>query len=135
MTADFAIFATLWIAVGSAIGGVARFWLGVAVAQFAGSAFPYGTLLINIIGSFVIAYFGTMTMPDGPRPASALVRLFVMVGLCGGFTTFSAFSLQTIELLRDGENTSAALYIAGSVALCLVVTIFGHFLAQLGIRS
>jgi len=135
MTAHFAALATLWVAVGSALGGVARYWVGIAVARFAGETFPYGTLLINVLGSFVIAYFGTMTLPDGPQPGGPLLRLFVMVGICGGFTTFSSFSFQTVALLRDGETISAALYIVGSVVLCLVATMIGHVLAQHGLRS
>ena len=74
MTAHFAALATLWVAVGSALGGVARYWVGIAVARFAGETFPYGTLLINVLGSFVIAYFGTMTLPDGPQPGGPLLR-------------------------------------------------------------
>ena len=124
--------ATLWIALGGAIGSVARYWLAILVARLAGGTFPWGTLLINILGSFVIAYFGTLTMPEGPRPASVDMRLFVMVGLCGGFTTFSSFSFQTIELLRGGESARALAYIVGSVALCLAGTVLGHYLAQLG---
>src|SRR5579859_4903918 len=108
------------VALGSALGGMARYWLGLAVAQKLGDAFPWGTLFINIIGSFVIAFFGTLTLAGGPSPAPLEARLFVMVGLCGGFTTFSSFSLQTFELLQSGENTRAAGYIVGSVFLCLL---------------
>src|ERR1700722_7094214 len=100
MNPVFAAAATFWVAIGGALGSVARYWMAVAVARLAGEWFPWGTLLINIIGSFMISYFGTMTLPDGARPASMELRLFVMVGLCGGFTTFSSFSMQTIELLR-----------------------------------
>ena len=81
------------------------------------------------VGSFVIGFFGTLTPPDGPRPASLDTRLFVMVGLCGGFTTFSSFSLQTFELLRSGESIRAASYIVASVLLCVVFTALGHYLA------
>ncbi|HWB52358.1 MAG TPA: fluoride efflux transporter CrcB [Stellaceae bacterium] len=128
-----ALVASLWVALGSALGGVARYWLALGVARLAGETFPWGTLLINIIGSFVIAYFGTLTLPDGPRPASLEMRVFVMVGLCGGFTTFSSFSLQTIELLRSGESGRAVAYIVGSVALCLAGTALGHYLATVGV--
>jgi CrcB protein len=124
-----ALAATLWVAIGSGIGGVARFWVGVAVARFAGEAFPWGTLLINVVGSFVIGYFATLTAPDGLRPTGIEARLFVMVGLCGGFTTFSAFSLQTIDLLRNGATGRALAYIVASVVLCLVVTVIGHYAA------
>jgi CrcB protein len=127
----FAATATFWVAVGGALGSVARYWMAVAVARLAGETFPWGTLFINIIGSFVISYFGTMTLPDGARPASIEMRLFVMVGLCGGFTTFSSFSFQTIELLRGGEAGRAIAYIIGSVALCLTGTVLGFYAAPL----
>jgi CrcB protein len=123
-----------WVGFGSALGGMARYGMGLAVARRLGDDFPYGTLLINVLGSFVIGLFGTMTMADGPRPASAEARLFVMVGLCGGFTTFSSFSLQTFELLRSGEVPRAVLYIVASVLLCVVFTALGHYLAA-GIGS
>jgi len=123
-----------WVALGSALGGMSRYWLGGVVARGIGDDFPYGTLLINVVGSFVIGFFGTLTLPDGPRPASLDTRLFVMVGLCGGFTTFSSFSLQTFELLRAGENIRAGIYIAASVLLCLLGTVLGHALAS-GISS
>jgi CrcB protein len=123
-----------WVALGSALGGMSRYWLGGVVARGIGDDFPYGTLLINVLGSFVIGFFGTLTLPDGPRPASLDTRLFVMVGLCGGFTTFSSFSLQTFELLRAGENIRAGIYIAASVLLCLLGTVLGHALAS-GISS
>jgi CrcB protein len=123
-----------WVALGSALGGMSRYWLGGVVARGIGDDFPYGTLLINVLGSFVIGFFGTLTLPDGPRPASLDTRLFVMVGLCGGFTTFSSFSLQTFELLRAGESIRAGIYIAASVLLCLLGTVLGHALAS-GISS
>jgi CrcB protein len=128
-----ALAATLWVGLGSALGGVARYWTGVAVARVTGDAFPWGTLLINIIGSFVIGYFGMLTLPDGPRPAGAGIRLFVLVGLCGGFTTFSSFSMQTVELLRDGELGPAVAYIVSSVVLCVVATGIGIYAGQLGL--
>ncbi len=123
------LLAFAWVALGSALGGVGRYWLGGVVARRIGDAFPYGTLLINVIGSFVIGFFGTLTLSDGPRPASVEARLFVMVGLCGGFTTFSSFSLQTLELLRAGEGVRAALYILASVLLCVLGAALGHNLA------
>jgi fluoride exporter len=132
MSPAFAATATFWVALGGALGSVARYWIGVVVAQLAGEAFPWGTLLINVVGSFVIAYFGAMTLPDGVRPASIELRLFVMVGLCGGFTTFSSFSMQTIELLRGGEAGRALAHIIASVVLCLLGTALGFYAAPLG---
>jgi fluoride exporter len=127
-----AFAATLWIAFGGALGSIARYWTAVAVARLTGESFPWGTLLINIVGSFVIAYFGASTLPTGVRPASIEMRLFVMVGICGGFTTFSSFSMQTIDLLRGGEAARAVVYIVGSVAICLAGTMFGLYLASPG---
>jgi fluoride exporter len=125
----------LVVALGSAAGGVARYGVGLLVARAVGSAFPWGTLLINVVGSFVIGFFGAMTVTDGPMPASAEMRAFVMVGVCGGFTTFSSFSMQTVDLLRAGETVPAALYMLGSVALCLAGTFFGYWLTtRLGVQ-
>jgi CrcB protein len=116
-----------WVALGGSLGTVARYWMSHAVARLVGETFPWGTLLINVLGSFVIGWFGTFTLPNGPRPASEEMRLFVMVGICGGFTTFSAFSLQTFDLLRDGENLRALAYIVASVLICVTATVFGHY--------
>ncbi len=110
----------LWVALGSALGGVARMGLTVIVAAATGPRFPWGTLLINIVGSFVIGWFGALSLPGGRFPASPELRAFVMVGICGGFTTFSSFSLQTLQLLQGGEIVLASVYIIGSVVLCLL---------------
>jgi CrcB protein len=121
----------LWLAValGSALGGVARFGVGLLAARVVGGGFPWGTLFINVLGSFAIGLFGALTQPHGAMPAGMAVRVFVMVGVCGGFTTFSAFSLQTMELLQGGEILPAALYAVGSVALCVGGTFLGYFIA------
>jgi CrcB protein len=118
----------LVIALGSALGGVARYWLTLAAAKAWGEAFPWGTLLINVVGSFVIGLTFTLTAADGPWPASTNLRLFVMTGICGGFTTFSAFSLQSLQLLRDGEWLPALAYMGGSVVLCLAGVALGYWL-------
>lgn len=120
---------TLAIAGGGAIGSAARYWTGLAAAALWGTAFPWGTLIINIAGSFIIGLTATMTLPHGPLPASDTARAFVMAGFCGGYTTFSAFSLQTWDLLRAGQTAAALGNIAASVMLCLIATIAGHFLA------
>jgi CrcB protein len=118
-----------WIAVGSALGGVARYWLSAIVARLVGDAFPWGTLLINVTGSFIISFFGTLTGPDGRLFVGSAGRQFVMVGICGGFTTFSSFSLQTLNLLNDGEWLRAGWYIGTSFVLCLVAVWAGYALA------
>lgn len=116
-----------WIGVGGAVGSIARAWLALAVARVTGPQFPWGTILINIIGSFVIGFFGSLTASGSRFAASANIRAFVMIGLCGGFTTFSSFSLQTLELLRDGSVTQALGNIGLSVALCLLAVAVGHY--------
>jgi CrcB protein len=115
----------LYVAIGGALGSMARFWLANTMAMLTGAEFPWGTLLINIIGSFVISFFGTLT---GASPRFAVpneARVFVTVGLCGGFTTFSSFSIQTLELVRTGQPGRAGLYVAASVVLCLAACALG----------
>jgi CrcB protein len=119
----------MWVALGGALGSMARFGFGLYAARAWGDGFPWGTLAINIIGSFVIGFFGRLTLPGGALPASADMRIFVMVGICGGFTTFSAFSLQTLELFEGGAAPRAAAYAAASVVLCLLSVFLGVYLA------
>jgi CrcB protein len=120
----------LWIALGSALGGIARYWSSGFVATHIGETFPFGTLAVNVIGSFVIGFFTTLTAPDGRLFVSSDVRQFVMLGLCGGYTTFSSFSYGTLALVRDGEWGWAGLNILLSVALCLVAVWLGHLAAS-----
>lgn len=119
----------LWIALGSALGGVARFGCSSLVANWFGQTFPWGTLLVNVLGSFVIGFFATLTGPDGRVLVPGDTRQFVMVGLCGGYTTFSSFSLQTLTLVQDGEIARAGLNVAGSVVLCLASVWLGYVAA------
>ncbi len=119
----------LWIALGSAIGGMARYACSVFALTHFGEAFPWGTLAINVVGSFIIGLFATLTAGEGRLLVSHSTRLFVMVGLCGGFTTFSAFSLQTLILLREGDMLRAGTNIALSIVLCLLAVWLGHALA------
>ena len=120
----------LWIGLGGALGSIARGWMAIAVARVTGPQFPWGTILINILGSFVIGAFGAAAGPYGRFPASPDLRAFVMVGLCGGFPTFLSFSLQTLELLRDARPAQALGNIVLSVVLCLAAVTAGHSLVQ-----
>lgn len=119
---------TLWIALGGAIGSVARFWLSVWAAPFSRDL-PWGTIGINVAGSFAIGLFGTLTLEAGRYPAPEWLRVFVMAGICGGFTTFSSFSLQTLDLLRAGGWGRALANVGMSVLLCLAAVAVGHALA------
>jgi len=119
----------IWVAIGSALGGMSRYWLSGMVASAFGETFPWGTLIINVLGSLVIGFFATFSGPDGRIIVPSDTRIFVMVGICGGFTTFSSFSLQTLNLARDGEFLHASLNIILSVVLCLTSVWLGHIAA------
>ncbi len=120
----------LWVAAGSALGGVARYGFGLIAVRLWGESFPWGTIAINVLGSFIIGFFATLTLPEGAMPASANLRTFVMVGICGGFTTFSSFSLQTLTLARDGNWFATMGNIVLSVVLCLLAVTAGHVSAE-----
>jgi CrcB protein len=119
------------VAAGGALGSLARYWMTGAVAALTGARFPYGTLLINVLGSFVIGGVAGVTLTPARMGMHPDVRIFLMVGICGGFTTFSAFSLQTLELIQTGDVIPAALYIAGSVVLCVFFVWLGWWLGRL----
>lgn len=118
----------LFVMAGGALGTLARYLVS-ALALPISRELPWGTLLVNVSGSFVIGFFGTLTLADGRFPVSENLRLFVMIGVCGGYTTFSSFSLQTLELMRSGAVTRAAINVAASVVLCVAAVALGHALA------
>jgi CrcB protein len=99
------------------------------VADRIGETFPWGALAVNVLGSFVIGFFAALTGPDGRLYASTTTRQFVMIGLCGGYTTFSSFSLQTLTLMTDGEYLKAGANIGLSVVCCMLAVAAGHFFA------
>ena len=119
------------VAVGGAMGSVARFWLTGAMTALTGSRFPWGTLLINVLGSLVIGLVAGMTLTPARVGVHPDIRIFLMTGICGGFTTFSAFSLQTLELMQNGDVVPAFGYAAGSVVLCVAATYCGWMLGRL----
>jgi CrcB protein len=92
--------------------------------------FPSSTVLINVLGSFIIGFFGTLTIASGRYAVPENVRMFVMVGICGGFTTFSSFSLQTFDMMRSGHWGKALLNVGLSVLLCLLAVGVGHAIAD-----
>lgn len=120
----------LWIALGGAIGSMARYAGTNIVAGWLGGHFPWGTLFINVLGSFVIGFFSALTGPGGKVFVSNDVRLFVMVGICGGYTTFSSFSLQTLDLMHDGHYLRAGFNVVGSVLACLIAVWIGYLAAM-----
>jgi CrcB protein len=122
------MMAYLWIALGGALGSVGRYWLSGILTERTGGAFPWGTLLVNVSGSFIIGLLAALTEPGGRRYLSPAGRQFFMYGVCGGYTTFSSFSLQTLELLREGDFAKAGANVLGSVVLCMVAVWLGYLL-------
>jgi CrcB protein len=119
----------LLVALGSGLGGLARFALSGYIAHHWGETFPWGTLLVNVTGSFLIGFFATLTEPGGRVFVSGTGRQFFMTGILGGYTTFSSFSLQTLTLARNDQWLQAGANTVASVILCLVAVWLGHILA------
>ncbi len=115
-----------WIFLGGGIGSLGRYWISGAVANAFGQTFPWGTLLVNISGSFIIGLFAALTNPEGRWLVSGSFREFFMLGICGGYTTFSSFSLQTLNLAEEGEWFRAGANCVLSLVLCLVAVWLGH---------
>lgn len=117
--------AYFWVAFGGALGSMARYGLSGLVARLTGSALPLGTLAVNVSGAALIGLLAGLSVPEGRGLIPVSGRLFLMTGICGGYTTFSTFSLETLNLMSDGEWGWAIANIAGSVALCLVAVWLG----------
>lgn len=109
----------VWVALGGAAGSVARYACALAAARWLGAGFPWGTLFVNVTGSFAIGLLAALAAPDGRALLGTDARALLLVGVLGGFTTFSSFSLETLTLARTGAVGAAVLNVAGSVALCL----------------
>jgi CrcB protein len=120
----------LAVALGSALGGVGRFWLSGLTAQRFGETFPWGTLVVNVSGSFAIGLFAALTGPDGRWIVSPRLGFFFTAGLCGGYTTFSSFSVQTLKLAQEGQVLYAFANVVASVGVCLLAVWLGHLLGQ-----
>lgn len=120
----------LWVALGGALGTLGRYYISGLVAQLIGETFPWGTVIVNITGSFIIGLFATLTGPDGRYFIGSTARQFVMTGICGGYTTFSSFSLQTQTLMNDGEWVYAGANVTVSVVCCLTAAWAGYVLGS-----
>lgn len=119
---------TLWVALGGAVGSVARYWLAGLMAGLA-TAFPWATVLANVSGSFLIGLAATLSGPEGRLLVPPEIRQLVIVGLCGGYTTFSSFSLQTLQLAQEGRWLLAGGNVLLSVVACLLAVWLGHVAA------
>jgi len=116
----------LFLGLGGAIGTVFRFWLDGFVSNQFGRMFPWGILAINVSGSFLIGFLSALIGPEGRWMVSPVTRNFFMVGICGGYTTFSSFSLNTLNLARSGQWLHAGGNIVLSVVLCLMAVWLGY---------
>ena len=119
------------VMLGGALGTGARFWMSGFVAERAGEFFPLGTLIVNVTGSFVVGFLAGFTDPEGPVFISPRFRQFFMIGVCGGYTTFSSFSLQTLALAQEGEWLRAGGNTVASVVFCLLAVWLGYFVATI----
>lgn len=119
-----------WIAIGGALGSVARFWLSGVAANKVGETFPWGTIVVNVSGSFLIGIFAALCGPGGKLSGHADLRDLLIVGICGGYTTFSAFSIQTLDLMRQGHWLGATGNVLASVLACLAAVWLGHLLGS-----
>jgi CrcB protein len=124
----------LWIFIGGGLGSLARWWFSGFVAKNVGETFPWGTLIVNVTGCFIIGLFYTATSPEGRWFAPHSFRNFFMIGICGGYTTFSSFSLQTLILAQEGQWLYAGANIILSVISCLVAVWLGHLLGASLVR-
>ncbi|MBV9462878.1 MAG: fluoride efflux transporter CrcB [Verrucomicrobiae bacterium] len=120
----------LGIALGSGLGGVLRYWISGLLAHRFGESFPVGTLVVNVTGSFVIGLLAELTAPEGRWLMSEEARQFLMIGVLGGYTTFSSFSLQTLNLARDSQYLAAGWNVLLSVVLCLAAVWLGQISAR-----
>ena len=121
----------LWVALGGALGSAARYASSTASARWLGAGFPYGTLFVNVAGSFAIGLLAALVAADGRPLLGTDARTFLVVGVLGGFTTFSAFSLETLELARSGALGAAVANVALSLVLCLLGAWLGFAAAGL----
>ena len=125
----------IWVAAGSALGGMSRFGLSQAIQSRLATPFPVATLVINVVGSLIVGF--VMRFALSSNTLSAEAQVFLTTGFCGGFTTFSAFSYETVRLLENGDYPRAGLYALASVVLSLIAVMVGFSLARglLGARG
>lgn len=125
------MFNYILVGLGSAAGGVTRYWASGIIANRIGHSFPWDTLLVNVSGSLIIGFLAALSAPEGQWLVAPYARSLFMIGFCGGFTTFSSFSLQTLSLLQEREWLYAFGNAVLSVILCLVSVWLGYALAEL----
>lgn len=123
------LVSSLLIALGGALGSVARFWVAEAISTYFTTDFPWGTIVANVSGCFTIGVIAALT-GDGRTLAAMQTREFLMIGVLGGYTTFSSFSLQTLLLAQNGEWLRAGANVGLSLVACLAAVWLGHMAAS-----
>lgn len=118
-----------WIFLGSGFGGIARFALSGLAAHRFGETFPWGTFIVNVVGCFAIGFVATLTGPEARFLVPGSARQFIMTGILGGFTTYSSFGLQTLNLAREGEWLRAGANAIGTFIVCFAAVWLGHVFA------
>jgi len=134
MPASLPLYAYLWVMLGSALGGGARLYVSTLVARGAGTSFPWGTLAVNVAGCLLVGALGALFEPASPLHVRQDLRVFLVVGVLGGFTTFSAFSLEALLLVQRGQASAAIGYVALSVVGCLLAAWLSYAVVSAGLR-
>jgi CrcB protein len=134
MPASLPLYAYLWVMLGSALGGGARLYVSTLVARGAGTSFPWGTLAVNVAGCLLVGALGTLFEPASPLHVRQDLRVFLVVGVLGGFTTFSAFSLEALLLVQRGQASAAIGYVALSLVGCLLAAWLSYAVVSAGLR-
>ncbi len=116
--------------IGGGLGTLIRWGISGLIATKIGEVFPFGTMFVNVTGSFAIGFIAALTSPDGRIFLNSDIRQFLMVGVLGGYTTFSSFSLQTLSIIEDNEIFLACANVITSVFLCLIAVWLGHIIAS-----
>ena len=123
--------AYLWVALGGALGSVSRYWLSGVVSDHYRGTFPLGTLVINVTGSFLIGFLAALTETESRTFASPGFRQLFIIGVCGGYTTFSSFSLETLRRIQDGDWLYAGTNVVFSVVFCMIAVWLGYLLGAM----
>jgi len=124
----------LLVAVGSGLGGASRLFIATLVGRMAGYTFPWGTLVVNVLGCLAVGALGALFAPSNPLHDRQELRMLLIVGMLGGFTTFSAFSLETLQLVERGAVGAAAAYAVASLVLCLLAAALSYALVTSMLR-
>ncbi len=115
---------TMWVGFGGFLGSIMRYWMSYGMLKLLGTTFPYGTLFVNILGCYLIGLFATMA---GERVfLNPSLRQFLFIGILGGFTTFSTFGYETLELFKERSFLLGSLYIGGHYVSCLFFVWLGY---------